>query len=62
MTENAAIKIIEDKVQEIEQERKLLSSECDILRSENKWFRKKVAELEKTLILSEGKHNTLKSK
>ena len=62
MTENAAFRIIEDKVQEIEQERKLLSSECDILRSENKWFRKKVAELEKSLMLTENKHYSLKSK
>jgi uncharacterized protein (DUF3084 family) len=62
MTDNNAIRVIEDKVQEIEHERKLLSNECEILRAENKWFRKKAAELEKSLMIAESKYKKLKSK
>lgn len=62
MADNSAIRIIEDKVHEIEHDRKYLVQECELLRSENKWFRKKVAELEKCLVVTESKHSKLKSK
>ncbi|KAL9643625.1 hypothetical protein ABK040_010237 [Willaertia magna] len=56
----SAIHVIETKVQEIEAERKRLASECDSLKTENKWFRKKVGDLESLLRQTEEKHLQLK--
>ncbi|KAF0984215.1 hypothetical protein FDP41_007392 [Naegleria fowleri] len=58
--DTAAIHVIETKVQEIEAERRKLSIECDTLKSENRWYRKKLTEMETTLRATEEKHELLK--
>lgn len=60
--DTAAIHVIETKVQEIEAERRKLSIECDTLKSENRWYRKKLTEMETTLRATEEKHELLKRK
>ncbi|EFC38259.1 predicted protein [Naegleria gruberi] len=55
-----AAHVIETKVQEMESERRKLSLECDTLRSENKWYRKKLTETEHSLKTTEEKFETIK--
>jgi len=59
--DNTAIHVIETKVLEIETERKKLTLELEALRSENKWYRKKLSETETSLKSSEEKQDALKS-
>ncbi len=60
--ESVEVKIIENRVGEMEKERSDMMREMDKLRSENQWYRSKVTDVEKRLLLTETKHNKLKRK
>ena len=52
---------IESSIFELDNERSSLQRDNKLLRAENKWFREKIAQLEKSLLLTEQKHVLLKS-
>lgn len=52
---------IESGIVELDSERTALQRDNKLLKAENKWFRDKIAQLEKSLLLTEQKHGILKS-
>jgi uncharacterized protein (DUF3084 family) len=60
--ESVEVKIIENRVGEMEKERTDMLRELEKIRNENHWYRSKVNDVEKRLLHSESKHHKLKRK
>lgn len=57
---NQNISQIESSVAQLDMERAMLQQENLQLRTENKWYKEKIAQLEKHLVLTEQKHGHFK--